>query len=411
VSQPKPATEKSPYYDLAEKYGLKIDFRPFIKVEGLPAKDFRQQKITILDHTAVIFTARHGIDHFFRLCDEMRIAIPEEMKYFCMNEQVALYLQKYIVYRKRKIFHTTSGKNDELVLLILKHNTEKFLIPVSDVSKEDLTIKLDEKKLAYTKAVMYRTVSNEFLPGESFDYDMLVFFSPSGITSLLKNFPDFNQGELAIGCFGATTAKAVRDAGLRLDCEAPTAEFPSMTGALEQFIKENHKAAKKLWFNNTNLNTLFSGGISYLCENSVFLFLTMVQQLTFTKQEKLSGETAVNELFMKGVSFIAYPFRVVWTVSYAEGESTLEVLMSVPKKKLKHAVDRNRVKRLLREAYRLNKGELFNLVVEHGLKVRMAFVWIPTEVLEYSKVERKVVDALNKMQKLLIQEQTPTQLP
>lgn len=245
VSQPKPATEKSPYYDLADKYGLKIDFRPFIKVEGLPAKDFRQQKISILDHTAVIFTARHGIDHFFRLCEEMRITIPEEMKYFCMNEQVALYLQKYIVYRKRKIFHTTTGKNDELVQLILKHNTEKFLIPISDISKEDLTIKLDEKKVGYTKAVMYRTVSNDFEPGEPFEYDMLIFFSPAGITSLLKNFPNFEQGELAIGCFGATTAKAVRDAGMRLDCEAPTSESPSMTGALELFIKENHKAAKK----------------------------------------------------------------------------------------------------------------------------------------------------------------------
>ncbi|MCX6308580.1 MAG: uroporphyrinogen-III synthase, partial [Bacteroidia bacterium] len=199
VSQPKPATEKSPYFDLAEKYGLKIDFRPFIKVEGLAAKDFRQQ------NTAVVFNARHGIDHFFRLCEEMRITIPEEMKYFCINEQVALYLQKYIVYRKRKIFHTSTGKNDELVQLILKHSTEKFLIPVSDVSKDDLMVKLDEKKVSYTKAIMYCTVSNDFQPGETFDYDMLVFFSPAGIASLLKNFPDFVQGEISIGCFGATT--------------------------------------------------------------------------------------------------------------------------------------------------------------------------------------------------------------
>lgn len=245
VSQPKPTTEKSPYFDLAEKYGLKIDFRQFIKVEGLAAKDFRQQKVSILDHTAVVFNARHGIDHFFRLCEEMRITIPEEMKYFCINEQVALYLQKYIVYRKRKIFHTTSGKNDELVQLILKHSSENFLIPVSDVSKDDLMVKLDEKKVSYTKAIMYCTVSNDFQPGEPFDYDMLVFFSPAGIASLLKNFPNFVQGDIAIGCFGATTAKAVRDAGLRLDCEAPNPESPSMTGALDLYIKENHKAAKK----------------------------------------------------------------------------------------------------------------------------------------------------------------------
>lgn len=246
VSQPKPTTEKSPYYDMAEKYGLKIDFRPFIKVEPVAAKEFRQQHVSILDHSAVVFTARTAIDHFFRLCEEMRISVPETMKYFCINEQVALYLQKYIVYRKRKIFHTTSGKLDDLVLLIQKHAGETFLIPVSDVHKDDLLIRLDEKKVAYTKAVMYCTVSNDFKPDEPFDYDMLVFFSPSGIASLLKNFPNFQQGEIAIGCLGATTAKAVRDAGLRLDVEAPTVEAPSMAAAIELFIKENHKAAKKI---------------------------------------------------------------------------------------------------------------------------------------------------------------------
>jgi uroporphyrinogen-III synthase len=245
VSQPKPTTEKSPYYDLAEKYGLKIDFRQFIKVEGVSAKDFRQQKVSILDHTAIVFTSRHGIDHFFRLCEEMRITIPEEMKYFCINEQVALYLQKYIVYRKRKIFNASSGKNDELVQLILKHAGENFLIPVSDVHKDDLLTKLDDKNVKYTTAVMYCTVSNDYQPGETFDYDMLVFFSPSGIASLMKNFPNFVQGEISIACFGSATAKAVRDAGLRLDCEAPTVEAPSMTAAMDAYIKENHKAAKK----------------------------------------------------------------------------------------------------------------------------------------------------------------------
>lgn len=245
VSQPKPLSEKSPYYELADKYGLKIDFRPFIKVDPVSAKDFRQQKISILDHTAVVFTARTAIDHFFRLCDEMRITVPESMKYFCITEQVALYLQKYIVYRKRKIFHIQDGKIDGLVQLIQKHASEKFLVPVSDVHKDDLLLLLDEKKLAYTKAVMYCTVSNDFQPGETFDYDMLVFFSPSGIASLIKNFPDFKQDEIHIACFGPTTAKAVRDAGLRLDVEVPTAEYPSMTAALDAYIKENHKAYKK----------------------------------------------------------------------------------------------------------------------------------------------------------------------
>lgn len=245
VSQPKPTSEKSPYFELAEKYGLKIDFRPFIKVDPVFAKEFRQQKVSILDYSAVVFTARTAIDHFFRLCEEMRITVPETMKYFCITEQVALYLQKYIVYRKRKIFHIQDGKIDAFVQLIQKHNTENFLVPVSDVHKDELLLKLDDKKVVYTKAVMYCTVSNDFQQGENFDYDMLVFFSPSGIASLVKNFPDFVQGELAIACLGLTTAKAVRDAGLRLDVEAPTPEYPSITSALEAFIKENHKANKK----------------------------------------------------------------------------------------------------------------------------------------------------------------------
>jgi uroporphyrinogen-III synthase len=245
VSQPKPTSEKSPYFELAEKYGLKIDFRPFIKVDPVYAKEFRQQKISILDYTAVVFTARTAIDHFFRLCEEMRITVPETMKYFCITEQVALYLQKYIVYRKRKIFYIQDGKVDAFVQLIQKHLTETFLIPVSDVHKDDLLVRLDEKKIDYTTAVMYCTVSNDFQPGEKFDYDMLVFFSPSGIASLLKNFPNFDQGEIHIATLGSTTAKSVKDAGLRLDVEAPNAEHTSITGALDAYIKENHKAYKK----------------------------------------------------------------------------------------------------------------------------------------------------------------------
>lgn len=241
VSQPRPTSEKSPYFDIAEKYGLHIDFRPFIKVEPLSSKEFRQQKISILDHTAVIFTARTAIDHFFHLCEELRITIPETMKYFCMTEAVAVYLQKYIVYRKRKIFFGQTGKIEDLVSVIAKHNKEKYIVPVSDVHKEDLFSLLDAKKINYSKAVMYRTVSNDFTPEEKFDYDMLLFFSPSGIASLVKNFPNFEQSDVKIGCFGPTTAKAVKDAGLRLDIEAPTAAAPSMTAALELYLKEQAK--------------------------------------------------------------------------------------------------------------------------------------------------------------------------
>ena len=238
VSQPKPTSEKSPYFDLAEKYGVEIEFRPFIKVEPLTSKEFRQQRISILDYSAVVFTARTGIDHFFRLCDELRVTIPETMKYFCMSESIAVYLQKYIVYRKRKIFFGASGKLDDLITIIAKHPKEKYLVPVSDVHKDDLRLKLEAKKIDFTEAVMYRTVSNDFKADESFDYDMLVFFSPAGISSLLKNFPNFNQKDIRIGCFGPTTAKAVKDAGLRLDVEAPTPEAPSMTAALEQYLKK-----------------------------------------------------------------------------------------------------------------------------------------------------------------------------
>lgn len=241
VSQPKPASEKSPYYDIAEKYGVKIDFRPFIKVESLSAKEFRQQKVSILDHTAVIFTSRHAIDHFFNLCTEMRVTIPETMKYFCVTEAVALYIQKYVQYRNRKIFFGATGKIEDLVPSIVKHKTEKYLVPMSDVHNDDVKNLLDKNNIQHTEAVMYRTVSNDFTSDEEFDYDMLVFFSPAGVTSLKKNFPDFDQKEIRIGTFGSTTAQAVRDAGLRLDLEAPTVQAPSMTAALDMFIKENNK--------------------------------------------------------------------------------------------------------------------------------------------------------------------------
>lgn len=241
VSQPKPASDKSPYYDIAEKYGVKIDFRPFIKVESLSAKEFRQQKVSILDHTAIVFTSRHAIDHFFNLCTELRVTIPETMKYFCTSEQIALYIQKYVQYRKRKVFFGATGKFNDLLPSIVKHNSEKYFVPLSDVHNDEIKDALDAKKIQHTEAVMYRTVSTDIANGEEFDYDMLLFFSPAGITSLMKNFPGFEQNDIAIGCFGPATAKAVKDAGLRLDLEAPTVESPSMTAALDKFIGERNK--------------------------------------------------------------------------------------------------------------------------------------------------------------------------
>ena len=240
VSQPKPSSEKSPYYDIAEKFGVELVFRPFIKVEGMTAKEFRAQRINILDYTAIVFTSRHAIDHFFTLAKEMRIAIPEYMKYFCVTETISLYIQKYVQYRKRKVFFGTTGKIDDLLPTMVKHKQEKYLVPMSDVHNDAVANMLDAKKLNHQECVMYRTVSNDFTADEvkNFDYDMLIFFSPSGIESLTKNFPDFKQGDIAIATFGPSTAKAVKDAGLRLDLEAPTAKCPSMTAALQDFLQK-----------------------------------------------------------------------------------------------------------------------------------------------------------------------------
>ncbi len=240
VSQPKPASEKSPYYDIANKFDVELVFRPFIKVEGISAKEFRTQKISILDHTAIVFTSRHAIDHFFTLAKELRVNIPEDMKYFCVTETIALYIQKYVQYRKRKVFFGTTGRIDDLIPTMVKHKTEKYLVPMSDVHNDAITQLLDSKKLNHKECVMYRTVSNDFTPEEitNFDYDMLIFFSPSGIESLTKNFPNFKQGDIAIATFGPATAQAAKDAGLRLDIEAPTEKYPSMTGALQHYLFE-----------------------------------------------------------------------------------------------------------------------------------------------------------------------------
>lgn len=238
VSQPQPSSDKSPYFDIAKKYNVEITFRPFVKIEGLSAKEFRQQKINLPDFTAVILTSRTAVDNFFRLCEENRYTVPDTMRYFCTTESVALYLQKYIVYRKRKINFGKSGKLDDpaLVQAISKNNKEKFLFPISDVNKSTPSI---IENLDCTKAVMYRTVSNDFTDDETFDYDVLLFFSPAGIDALKKNFPDFDQEKqnIYIGALGANTAKAVADAGLRLDIQAPTPQTPSMTAALDAFLK------------------------------------------------------------------------------------------------------------------------------------------------------------------------------
>ena len=240
ISQPKPTSEKSPYFDIEKEFGVEFIFRPFFKVEGLTPKEFRQQKVSILDHTAVVFTSRHAIDNYFRLAKEMRLTIPEDMKYFCITETVALYIQKYVQYRKRKVFFGATGKVDDLVPTMVKHKTEKYLVPLSSVHNDVIRDLLDSKKLMHTECVMYRTVSNDFSEEEkaAFDYDMLIFSSPTGVKALGENFPDFKQNDIKIGAFGPATAKEVKAQGLRLDLEAPSKEYPSMTSALRAYLKK-----------------------------------------------------------------------------------------------------------------------------------------------------------------------------
>jgi uroporphyrinogen-III synthase len=240
VSQPKPDTDKSPYFDLAVRNNIKIDFRSFIQVEGVSAKEFRQTRIQILDHGAVIFNSRTAIDHYFRISQELRLTIPDTKKYFCISEATAFYLQKYIVYRKRKIFYG-NGMLSDLTEIMKKHKDEKFLLPLSHIHNQEIPDLLDKCGYKYTKAILYKTVSSDLSDLKDVNYDVLVFFSPSGITSLLQNFPEFKQNDTAIASFGPSTASAVKEAGLRLDIQAPTPQAPSMTMALEQYIKKNNK--------------------------------------------------------------------------------------------------------------------------------------------------------------------------
>ncbi len=237
VTQAAPTDAKSPYFDIEKKYNIKVDFRSFIEVKGVAYKEFRKQKINILEHTAIIFTSRNAIDHFFRICKEAKIETPTDMKYFCITEQTANYLQKYIVIRKRKVFTGTKTALD-LLEVIKKHKSENFLFPCSNKRQKDLPDYMGTNDFKITEAVMYETVSSDLSDLENVFYDVLAFYSPSGITSLMENFPGFKQNNTRIAAFGPTTAQAVKDANLILDIQAPMPNAPSMTGALEQYIKQ-----------------------------------------------------------------------------------------------------------------------------------------------------------------------------
>ena len=240
ISQPRPATEKSPYFDIAKKHDVEFVFHPFIRVEGLSAREFRAQKVNVLDHTAIVFTSRHAIDHFFMLCKEMRVAIPEDMKYFAVSEAISLYIQKYVQYRKRKVFFPATGKFADLLPLMVKHKTEKYLVPLSDVHNDEVKNQMDQHGLKHTECVMYRTVANDYPADQPFDFDMVVLFTPAGVHSLLSNVPEVKEKGIRLASFGKATAQAIADAGLPLELEAPTPQAPSITGSLDLYLsKEN----------------------------------------------------------------------------------------------------------------------------------------------------------------------------
>tara|TARA_B100000780_G_C21056215_1_gene424345 strand:- start:68 stop:811 length:744 start_codon:yes stop_codon:yes gene_type:complete len=240
VSQPEPVNENSPYTRLRDKHNLKIDFRPFIHVEGVDAKDVRRQKIDFADYTSIILTSRNSVDHFFRLAEDMRFKVSDATKYFCQSEAVAFYLQKYVVYRKRKIYVGDKSLND-LESVFKKFKDEKFLLPSSDILKPTTSTFLDNIGIDWTRAQLYKTVVSDLSDLREVSYDILVFFSPSGIESLFHNFPDFEQKNTRIAVYGNTTVKAAGDAKLRIDIKAPTEQTPSMTMAIEKFISASKK--------------------------------------------------------------------------------------------------------------------------------------------------------------------------
>jgi uroporphyrinogen-III synthase len=236
ITQPRPDTEKSPYFELAKKYNITFEFHPFIRVEGVSGKDFRKQRIDFNEHTAIIFTSRNAVDHFFRICEELKHKVSQEMKYFCITEAVALYLQKFILYRKRKVFFSADGSVDGLLEVIGKHKNERYILPASDTTRSEIAFFLQKHNIKHSEATLYRTVSNDISPVMNSGFDMIVFFSPYSVQTLFEHNPDFTQNGTLVGAFGPTTSKAVEESGLRLDIKAPAPNAPSMVSALENFL-------------------------------------------------------------------------------------------------------------------------------------------------------------------------------
>jgi uroporphyrinogen-III synthase len=242
ITQPRPETDKSPYYDLAKKYDVKLSFHPFIRVEGLSGKDFRKQRVDIAEHSAIIFNSRNAVDHFFRICEELKVKVSQDMKYFCITEAVALYLQKFILYRKRKVFFSPDGTTDGLLEVLGKHkHNEKYILPTADNGKNDIAQFLAGNNMEFSEASLFRTVSNDITTVMKDHFDMIVFFSPFSVHTLFEHDPKFKQNGTVIGAFGPTTSKAIEDAGLKLDVKAPAPNTPSMVSALERYLVDSRK--------------------------------------------------------------------------------------------------------------------------------------------------------------------------
>jgi len=245
ISQPKPATENSPYYQIAQKHKVKVDFHQFIRLEPLTTREFRAQHIYILQYTALIFNSKHGVDFFFALCKELKVTLPDSMHYYCVSETVGLYLQKYVEFRRRKVFYPSTNKLPDLVPLMKKHEGERFLMILSDVHANKHINMFADNGIEVKPAIVYRTVSNFLDKKNKFDYDMLVLFTPSGVNAVLQNFPNFEQGDMVIACLGNEAADAIEKAGLRLDIKVPSKEFTSLTAAIDAYITDNHKKSKR----------------------------------------------------------------------------------------------------------------------------------------------------------------------
>ena len=395
VSQPRPAViEKSPFYELSQKHHVEIAYRPFIRVEGVSLKEFRAQRVEILTHTAVIFTSRTTVDSFFHICEEARITVPETMKYICQTEAVALYLQKYIVYRKRKISFA-DGSFTSLIELIIKHKEEKFLLALSEPHKPELPETLAKLKLSFDPVILARTVAGDLDDVKMADYDLLALYSPSDVKTLIEKFG--TDGLPAVAVFGEGTLRAALGAGITVLANAPTPEAPSMVKAIDIYLQKVQKGeeiepvelvtdARKEEFIRSQQHKLARAVRPRNPANKGRKPPAAMSAHSLPRTERLRSLGAVRRLFESGESGFIFPFRYVWFAE-PDTEQSVEVLFSVPKKFHKRANKRNLVRRRTKEAYRLQKQILHD---GRPVNLDLALIYSSKETLPYKTVANAV---------------------